>query len=76
MVKRLYLIAFDLRRPGDYASLSARLTAMGAQQILERVWAVLFSVLMAATDGGHHGGTNWAIPPIVNGDKSWPSGAA
>jgi hypothetical protein len=41
MAKRLYLVAFDLLSPGDYASLKARLTTMGAHQILEKVSAVL-----------------------------------
>jgi len=41
MARRLYLVAFDLLCPGDYASLQARLTTMGARRILERVWAVL-----------------------------------
>jgi hypothetical protein len=39
--EKLYLAVFDLLHPGDYASLKTRLAAMGAQQILERVWAML-----------------------------------
>jgi len=37
------LIALDLLRQGAYAPLKTRLAAMGARQILERVWAVLES---------------------------------
>jgi hypothetical protein len=31
------------------------------------------NVLMAATDGAIMAGPIGAIPPIVNGDESWPS---
>jgi hypothetical protein len=43
MAKRLYLVAFEPLSQGDYASFRTRLTVMGAQQVLERVWAVLAS---------------------------------
>ena len=43
MAKRLYLVAYDLSLPLPYESLKTRLTTMGAQQLLDRVWAVLMS---------------------------------
>ena len=43
MAQRLYLVAYDLSLPLPYESLKTRLTTMGAQQLLDRVWAVLMS---------------------------------
>jgi len=36
-------VAYDLSLPLPYESLMTRLTTMGAQQLLDRVWAVLMS---------------------------------
>lgn len=43
MARRLYLVAYDLSLPLPYESLKTRLTTMGAQQVLDSVWALLAS---------------------------------